>query len=191
MDDGDIDELLPHSDDDWMTENEEPCLPSSTTNEKECFIPNTAQSETFKSKLYFIGLGCILIFTSTFLLIALPLYSNAVNSKGDSYTLLFFTSTVTVLILFACKMVVKYYLKNDTSISSTENSNYRNPNNCLDYIFKIGISLGIAAIFIIYSTDQKRVMCHLQDPIKGIILVFALIFYFFFCRKCKFLYMLI
>ncbi|KAL1490387.1 hypothetical protein ABEB36_013094 [Hypothenemus hampei] len=39
-----------------------------------------------------------------------------------------------------------------------------------------------------YSTltrihDRNRVLCHLQDPIKGIVLVIALLYYFFFCRN--------
>jgi hypothetical protein len=36
---------------------------------------------------------------------------------------------------------------------------------------------------VIYSLERKKVICHLQDPMKGIVLVFALVYYFFFCRK--------
>ena len=52
-------------------------------------------------------------------------------------------------------------------------------------LLKISLLYATSGILIGLSLDQNRVLCHLQDPIKGIILVFSLIYYFFFCRKSK------
>ena len=54
-----------------------------------------------------------------------------------------------------------------------------------DVLLKVSFIYAASGILIGQSLDQDRVLCHLQDPIKGIILVFSLIYYFFFCRKSK------
>lgn len=53
-------------------------------------------------------------------------------------------------------------------------------------LFKISSLYALAGILVTLSLDEERVLCHLQDPIKGIVLVFSLVYYFFFCRKSKF-----
>jgi hypothetical protein len=40
---------------------------------------------------------------------------------------------------------------------------------------------------VMLSLERKKVMCHLQDPLKGTVLLFALVYYFFFCRKSTYL----
>lgn len=52
-------------------------------------------------------------------------------------------------------------------------------------LLKISAVYALSGILITLSLDQNRVLCHLQDPIKGITLVFSLVYYFFFCRKSK------
>ena len=53
-------------------------------------------------------------------------------------------------------------------------------------LLKMSAVYAISGILVTLSLDQNRVLCHLQDPIKGITLVFSLVYYFFFCRKSKF-----
>lgn len=52
-------------------------------------------------------------------------------------------------------------------------------------LLKISLIYAFSGIVITLSMDRDRVLCHLQDPIKGITLVFSLVYYFFFCRKSK------
>lgn len=52
-------------------------------------------------------------------------------------------------------------------------------------LLKISLIYAVSGILIVMSMDQNRVLCHLQDPIKGIMLVFSLVYYFFFCQKSK------
>jgi len=53
----------------------------------------------------------------------------------------------------------------------------------------ISFCCGIAGILCTISSF-RRVPCHLQDPLKGAALVYSLIFYFFFCRKGNFLFLI-
>lgn len=49
----------------------------------------------------------------------------------------------------------------------------------LFYVSNLAGAAG-AAIFI---CSYQRVACHLQDPLKGFCLAFAIVFYFLFCKK--------
>lgn len=53
-------------------------------------------------------------------------------------------------------------------------------------LLKISCIYALSGILVTLALDKNRVLCHLQDPIKGITLVFSLVYYFFFCRKSKF-----
>ena len=52
-------------------------------------------------------------------------------------------------------------------------------------LIKISTLYALSGILITLSLDRNRVLCHLQDPIKGITLVFSLVYYFFFCQKSE------
>lgn len=52
-------------------------------------------------------------------------------------------------------------------------------------LLKISSVYALSGIVVTLCLDRDRVLCHLQDPIKGIALVFSLVYYFFFCRKSK------
>lgn len=52
-------------------------------------------------------------------------------------------------------------------------------------LIKISTLYAFSGVLVALSLDQNRVLCHLQDPIKGITLLFSLVYYFFFSRKSK------
>lgn len=56
-------------------------------------------------------------------------------------------------------------------------------------LVKISCIYALSGILMNLSLDQNRVLCHLQDPIKGITLVFSLVYYFIFSRKSKSLFL--
>lgn len=52
-------------------------------------------------------------------------------------------------------------------------------------LIKLSTLYALSGILVTLSLDRHRVLCHLQDPIKSITLVFSLVYYFFFCRKSE------
>jgi hypothetical protein len=52
-------------------------------------------------------------------------------------------------------------------------------------LIKLSTLYALSGILVSLSLDRNRVLCHLQDPIKSITLVFSLVYYFFFCRKSE------
>lgn len=177
MEDDDHDDLLRCSDDDSMTENDEPCMPSDNNG----FLPAVNETCPVESKLQFITIGILLIISSTFLTILLPMYLETVNVKGDAYTLLQFTTVFTIIALLVLMFIKKKIFARESGIVIFK------PPFEWNKIIKIGLMYGFSGAMVIYAVDRKRVMCHLQDPIKGIVLVFSLVYYFFFCRKSKYI----
>jgi hypothetical protein len=136
------------------------------------------KTNTFYKKLQFICVGLLLCFSSTVLIILLPLYMEVVDVYGDAYTAIIFTSSVTTLGLFLVSCVsgrfgngVKASLMPPFGFSS---------------VICTGLIYGISGLLVMYSLERKKVICHLQDPVKGVVLVFSLVYYFFFCRKSKY-----
>lgn len=126
-------------------------------------------------KAQFICVGLVLCFSATALIILLPLYLEVVDLHGDAYTVIIFTSSATTLGLFLVSCMcgkwgsgVKASLIPPFKFSS---------------VLRTGLIYGTSCFLVIYSLERKKVICHLQDPMKGIVLVFALVYYFFFCRK--------
>lgn len=173
MEEDDHDDLLRCSDDDSMTENEEPCLPT----DKQGFLPAPPPTYSAQNKAQFMFLGFSLILSSTFLVILLPIYLESVNVKGDAYTMINFTSLATLLFLLFFTFV-----SNKLCSKSAPIKVFHLPIEW-NKLLNIGIMYGLSGFMVVYAVDRKRVMCHLQDPIKGIVLVFSLVYYFFFCRK--------
>lgn len=186
MEERDGDDLLPNTEDDW-SENDEQVL-----EDQDCFILNTEDGKLIDEKFRLIGYGFLLVLTSTCLVITLPLYSNAMNIESDAYTLMFFTCTITICALLILTKLSHKFGTINTTESDLSLLNIQHPSiwRCpieLAYVIELSVILGLGTMLIMYALADKRVMCHLQDPIKGILLVFSLMYYFFFCRKCKFL----
>ncbi|KAJ9575633.1 hypothetical protein L9F63_007494, partial [Diploptera punctata] len=172
MEDDEREDLLirASSDNEELSDNEETF---DATNGN--IIEQENKINTLYETVRFISLALLLCVASTALIILLPLYQESVNIPGDAYTVLLFVSFTTLVFLFFATCIIgKFYNGIKASLS---------PPFAISTTIRIGIIYGISCFVIIYSLDRKKVICHLQDPIKGIILVFSLVYYFFFCRK--------
>jgi hypothetical protein len=175
MEDEEREDLLTHanSDNEELTDNED-SFDSTRGN-----VQHDNKTNPFYDKVQFIFVGLVLCFSSTALIILLPLYLEVVDLHGDAYTAIIFTSSVTTLGLFLV-----------LCISGRWGSGVRAslmPPFTFSSVLRTGLIYGTSCFLVIYSLERKKVICHLQDPIKGIVLVFALVYYFIFCRKSMYL----
>lgn len=157
------------SDNEEFTDNEDSCDITRGN------VQHENKTNPFYEKLQFICVGLLLCFSATALIILLPLYLEVVDVYGDAYTAVIFTCSVTTLglLLVSC---VSGIFGNGVKASLM-------PPFGFSSVFGTGLIYGISGFLVIYSLERKKVVCHLQDPIKGVVLVFSLVYYFFFCRK--------
>lgn len=174
MEEEDQDELLQVTDDDSISDVDDNCLPSENLEDEN---PRYKSIYVKHSKLEFILTKVALIFSSSCILILLPPYLDSVNVKSDAYNLIAVTATLTVVLLIGIIFCGNFLFKK-----------YKDVRMCtlpmgFSKIFLLSAIYCTSGFIIIYASDRKRVLCHLQDPIKGIILVFSLLYYFMFCKK--------
>ncbi|KAJ8947418.1 hypothetical protein NQ318_009624 [Aromia moschata] len=173
MEEDDHDELLQCTDDESLSEQEDQCLPIDKPEE------NYRHTLTYfnHTKLEFITTKLTLIFSTTVLLILLPLYLESINVKGNAYSMILTNTSISTILFVTTMVIAKCFCEK-----------YRNIRICSfpvrfpRLILLSGVYF-LCAFMVIYALDRKRVLCHLQDPIKGVVLVFSLLYYFFFCRK--------
>lgn len=175
MEEDDHDELLQCTDDDSLSETEDQCLsidkPAESSDHNVSYFNHT--------KLEFISTKLTLIFSTSVMLILLPLYLDAINVDGNAYSLILTNTFISTILFIVTLGIAKLFCQK-----------YRNV-NVFSFPVKFWKLVQLSGLYfscafmIIYALDRKRVVCHLQDPIKGIVLVFSLLYYFFFCRKCK------
>lgn len=134
-----------------------------------CELSNNPSTQTV---LKVAGLAIILMITTATTVVLLPIYLETVNELGgDVYTSLLFTTTGSfIFFLIAASCLTTFY-----------NSMFSPPS--LRRVIRTSGLYTLAGILVLYAVDRKRVSCHIQDPLKGIVLVFALVYYFFFCKK--------
>nr|CAH7729638.1 unnamed protein product [Callosobruchus chinensis] len=176
MEEDDHDELLQCTDDESVSETEDHCIPTSDKNTDD---PHNRHSVTYfhHTKLEFLTTKITLIFSTTVMLILLPLYLDSVNVKGNAYSLILMNTLISTLLFVITMVIAKFFCEKYRNIGITSFP-VRFPK-----LLQLSLVYFLCAFMIIYALDRKRVVCHLQDPIKGIVLVFALLYYFFFCRK--------
>ncbi|XP_021930644.1 uncharacterized protein LOC110835079 isoform X2 [Zootermopsis nevadensis] len=133
------------------------------------------KTNSFYDKVQFICIGLLLCCSSTAIIILLPLYLEAVDFHGDAYTAIIFTCFSTTLGLFVVSCIAGR-LRNGLRSSLM-------PPFAFSFVLRTGVIYGLSCFLVIYSLERKKVVCHLQDPIKMIVLIFSLFYYFFFCRK--------
>ncbi|KAK0167197.1 hypothetical protein PV327_004626 [Microctonus hyperodae] len=127
---------------------------------------------------YFLITLAIVAISITTSIITLPLYLESVSTAANGYTGLLFIATLSTIILgFVCLIAEKI---SPPPALIPNSMRIRIPRCSL---VKISCFYALTGILVTLSLDQNRVLCHLQDPIKGITLVFSLVYYFFFCRK--------
>lgn len=173
----DRDDLLNITDEEEsLSEAEEHCLPGHKNDDIKLLLP-IYENHT---KTEFFALTLSLILSSTFVIILLPLYMESVNAKGDVYTMMLSTNVITIVFLFVLLLVTKHFYQTYRNLEI-----FKFPVQWTKVV-QISLVYAVSGFMVIYALDRKRVMCHIQDAIKGTVLVFSLLYYFFFCRKCKF-----
>ncbi|XP_012270816.1 uncharacterized protein LOC105694572 isoform X2 [Orussus abietinus] len=129
-------------------------------------------------KFSFLTTLITVIISVTTLIICFPLYLESVNTVSNAYTGLMFIALSSTCALGLVCFVGDRVSPTPPMVPSSMRAKVP---RCS--LIKLGIIYATSGIFVTLSLDQNRVLCHLQDPIKGITLVFSLVYYFFFCRK--------
>ncbi|XP_016909938.1 uncharacterized protein LOC107996417 [Apis cerana] len=129
-------------------------------------------------KFSFIATLLTVVVSITFLIITYPLYLESVSYVSNAYTGLLFTAFFSAFILGIVSFIWGRIYPPPALIPNS--LRIKIPRCAL---LKISLIYAFSGIVITLSMDRDRVLCHLQDPIKGITLVFSLVYYFFFCRK--------
>ncbi|CAG9854085.1 unnamed protein product [Phyllotreta striolata] len=173
MDEDDHDELLQVTDDDSLSETEDQCLPIDKPAENYTNGPSYFNH----TKLEFITTKITLVFATTVILILLPLYIDTINVEGNAYSLILTNTFISTVMLVVTMGIAKVFFEKyrNVNVFSLPVKSWN--------LLQLSLVYFSSAFMIIYALDRKRVVCHLQDPIKGIVLVFSLLYYFFFCRK--------
>ncbi|XP_053984953.1 uncharacterized protein LOC128879646 isoform X1 [Hylaeus volcanicus] len=129
-------------------------------------------------KFSFVATLLTVVVSITFLIVTYPLYLESISTVSNSYTGLLFTAVSSTFFLAIICFIVGRVSPPPALIPNS--MRIKIPRCAL---LKISSVYALSGILITLSLDQNRVLCHLQDPIKGITLVFSLVYYFFFCRK--------
>ncbi|RZC43233.1 hypothetical protein BDFB_008418, partial [Asbolus verrucosus] len=167
----DQNELLQCSSDDESLESEEQCPPTEKSNDRHHFIYKN------HSKTEFIALQILLICSTTLILILLPLNMKAVNVRGNVYSFILTCSTFSAIVLTIFMIIMKSFFMRYKNIRLIQ------PPLRWSQLLLLSCVYFLCGFMIIYALDRNRVACHLQDPIKGIVLVWSLLYYFFFCQR--------
>lgn len=175
MEEEDRDDLLGSEEEESLSDTEEHCLPFD--NPENVGQPHQVYEEHSKTEFFVVKLTLIL--SSMFLMVLLPLCMETMNVASDAYTVILFTNVLTLAIAFVILLVLKNSCPHYRSLRL-----FKVPVNWLK-IFEIGVLYGFSGFMVVYAVDRKRVVCHIQDPVKGVVLIFSLLYYFFFCRKCE------
>lgn len=133
----------------------------------------------FRKRVEFLGTGILCLISATSLLVLLPLYLESSTRAADVYPSVVFCSAASAVLSFSFICLrAKFRI---CSLSSFKKNVI--PPIPIWRIVEIGTTHAVGGLCILYALDRQRVLCHLQDPIKGVILVFSMIYYFCFCRK--------
>lgn len=174
----DEDELL-HSgqctDEESLSESEDQCLPPDKPDE----IQNIHHIYFEHTKFEFFTIKFLLILSSTAVVILLPLYLESINKSSDAYSMIYLNTSFILFVLLLAIILSKQFCKKMKNVNVL-----KSPIGWIRLLILATLYIG-SAFTIVYAMDRKRVMCHLQDPIKGVILVFSLVNYFFFCKRSK------
>ncbi|XP_076237116.1 uncharacterized protein LOC143180940 [Calliopsis andreniformis] len=129
-------------------------------------------------KICFIATLLTVIVSITFLIISYPLYLESISTVSNAYTGLLFTAFFSTCILGIICFIAGRVSPPPALIPNS--MRIKIPRCAL---LKVSCIYAFSGILATLALDKNRVLCHLQDPIKGITLVFSLVYYFFFCRK--------
>jgi len=104
--------------------------------------------------------GCLIFFP-------LHLESSTHSHTSDSYSACFSITTIVTVMLLVVALVLKYFYRTDEK--------FLKPQISWKSIFKIGFSVGISVLTLFYSWEDHKVLCNFQDPLLGLVVIFAII----------------
>ncbi|XP_076059777.1 uncharacterized protein LOC143036384 isoform X2 [Oratosquilla oratoria] len=114
-----------------------------------------------------------LVMVTTAMVVTLPVYLQAVNKSGDAYSALIFVSVFTALPITIYVQIRYSYFCQFLRLGPVSPCQ----------VLKTGMFYGLSGVMIIYSLDRKRVLCHAQEPLMGLVVMYMIIIYFFYKGK--------
>lgn len=176
----DRDDLLNTSDDDDSTTADSG---DEQTEQTYCINaacgPTLANPPPTRSKLNFIITFAVLLLSTTLLTVIFPTYLKLSQDTGDTYSTLVISSVIVAFVLTSINSIANRCYTNYASVACL-----KPPVEWRKLLAATGI-YGGSCFFVVFGMGRNKVMCHIQDPLKSLTLVFSLIFYFLFCRKRK------
>ncbi|KAK7066406.1 hypothetical protein SK128_020171 [Halocaridina rubra] len=120
---------------------------------------------------WYLPLHCtLLVLVTTALIVILPVYLEAVNVAGDAYSVLIFSSIFTALpVILYIQLRYSYFCQFMRLGPSSPIT-----------VLKTGMFHGLSSLMILYSLDRKRVLCHTQEPLMALVVMYMIIIYFFY-----------
>ncbi|KAF2358146.1 hypothetical protein FHG87_011091 [Trinorchestia longiramus] len=106
---------------------------------------------------------------ATALVVSLPVYLKAVNVAGTAYVAVLFVWSVVVLVVTLC-LCIKYF----SSLHLLWN------NNLVRTVARYGVWHGVACVAAVYALDRKRVLCHLQEPLMALTVLYMMLLHCFY-----------
>ncbi|XP_018016565.1 uncharacterized protein LOC108673275 [Hyalella azteca] len=111
----------------------------------------------------------LLVGSAAALVITLPVYLQAVNTAGTAYVGLLFVWCVVTLLT-----VISFSIKYFTSLKTFWYGGH------VQSVLRYGIWHGVACVAIVYALDRKRVLCHVQEPLMGLAVLYMIIMHCFY-----------
>lgn len=145
-------------------------------------LERNKHSQQQRSDTLFI-ISCIILFIcSTILLITLPVYIEEssrceISGYGKISTLV--TGNVILFTAFwAAKKCLQKCMGHPPKPTSCLYM-------CLPSVLQSSFLASVGSISVFQLANEELISCHLQDPLKGCVVVFALLFYFIFSKTSK------
>lgn len=141
---------------------------------------NKAKSWTTGWALIFASV--LLFLSASVVLITLPVYIEQSSRCGIKVYSKFATLASYNLVLFCALFAAKKLLKRKcTRFLKPTNRLYM----CLPSVLKTSFLLSAGSLAVFWLANEGLVSCHLQDPLKGCVVVFSLVFYFIFSKRSE------
>jgi len=141
-------------------------------------------SQTFMFHGKLLLSSFLLTLSSSGILIFFPLHLENISRHdfSDGYSACFSASTMsTLLLLFNCLVQECYARKNYFRNGSSYIASLASPESVLKPLInwqsaaKIGFCLGLSTLTVFYSWENDKVPCNFQDPLLGLVIIFAII----------------
>ncbi|XP_050735560.1 uncharacterized protein LOC127008065 isoform X2 [Eriocheir sinensis] len=111
-----------------------------------------------------------LVVVAAALVIMLPVYLESINIAGDAYSGLLFFSLFTAAPIVLCVQVRYSYFCQLGRLGPPSPAR----------VFRLGAAHGLATLMAVYALDRRRVVCHAQEPLMGLVVMYMIIIYFFY-----------